>query len=1480
MTAHANAPNLSPQDARQLLLKILQNSRDESPSNLSSGQHRLWLLRQFDPALPAHVFNAVELRGPLHVDVLEQSASEVIGRHEILRSMFVDLGKGPARIVAAAASVNLHIVNAEGLSEQQYQEELKKLAERDSQEPFDLRSAPLVRLTLVSHSQNRHTLMITMHELVGDSLSTTIFIEELLSFYEARLAAKPSSLPEPTERFGVLAREEKEWLKTTECEDQFRYWQETLAEVPVLHLPTDFARPAIKTHRGSAERCNISNEMLAALDQIAGREGATLQTLFLAAFNTLLAWYSGQDDLAIGIPADRSSERGIGPLTNTLVIRTDATGNPTFSEMLGRIHREVNAAQRQQRIPFAKLVIGLQPERDLSRTPLFQAKFVAEDEPFRDLSLQTLQLTPLDLNRGDGMFDITLSVALGDEARLALEYNTDLFQPETIRRMLAHLRLILDRVAADARQPISRLMILPETERRLLALEWNQTERPFEHNKCIHQLIEEQAGRSPDAEAIVCGEQRLSYRELNEQSNRLAKRLRRHGIRPESRVAVCLGRSPETIIALLAVLKAGGAYIPLDPEFPAERLAFILRDGDAQVVLARRDTCSNLPDSFAKVLLLDDDFDDEAAEARHEVTPANLAYIIYTSGSTGQPKGVAVTHESVVNNLAWRQSMWPLSAADRVLQNYSFTFDPSVWATFWPLLAGSCVVLPRSARYFDSMGLARLLVDERITVYGAAPSLHSVLVEESEMLSRTALRYVFSGGESLEPELQVRFQETLSANVYNVYGPTEATIDCTYRLCPREKEPRRAPIGTPIANTQIYILNKNLELSPVGVAGEIFIGGTGLARGYVGHPGLTSEKFLPNPFSRVPGARMYRTGDVGRQEPDGAIQFVGRTDEQVKIRGFRIELSEIERALMLHEGVSEAAVAVTQTSTGEPRITAYVSFNQGQDSASSDELTALLKERLPVYMIPDLFITLSALPRTSTGKVNRRALPLPDEMQTAPSLSYVPPRTPLEAEISIIVGTVLGLERISIEADLFGLGCNSLLMARIASRLSSTYEMGMPVTQIFKAPTVVGLAGFIDKYQQTGQRAAAPAWTLEQLEAEAVVDPSITVDGLPVADYCSPSNIFLTGVTGYLGAFLLERFLLESTADVYCLVRASSITDGHQRIQKIMEQYQIWNDVYRDRIHAVVGDLSKPLLGLSESEFTELAETADVIYHCGALVNFVYPYSALKPANVQGTHEVIRLACSEKLKAIHYTSTVDVLLATHIKRPFLENEEPILNPTEIPDGYARSKWVGEKMVAIARSRGVPVSVYRPGLVMGHTQTGATQTNDYLLVGLKGYIDLGVLPEPSIMIDFVTVDYVAKVMAHLSRQPDSIGKYFHIWNPQPVHIGKSYEWIQSFGYNLEVVPRNVLRQRASKVDASNAMYPFLAGFKANDEDSGPGPSPSHDPSVVETIDIYSECKNTFQGLERSSIECPPLNEQMAHLCFSYLTTIGFLPHPAS
>ena len=1475
--------NLSAQQKQQLLARLLHKESREGFTNLTVEQRRLWLLRQLEESVPTHIFKAFQIDGHINLEALHTSLDEIVRRHEMLRASFINLDGRPVRVIAPRVKMKLPLIDLSHYRPEKRDSEIQKQAVSDGQRPFDVSVAPLLRLTLIRKTAYQHVLLITMHELIADDRSVAILLHELMTVYQAFLDGTPSPAPDSPVRYSDFAKWQHEWLQSTEYTKQLTYWQTRLADAPVLELLSDRPRPAVRTHNGARRSSLLPAQTVSKLEELGESIGVPLSTVMLTAFQVFLSVYSGQDDVPVGL-SSVSRHRPefkdvIGPLTNTLVMRADLADDPSCNRLLEQVKETALQAYQHREMPFDKLVEELHPQRDLSRTPLCQAKLVFRESLDVLIEGRSLKCKWLDVDLRTALYDLTLLVTPApDGLLLGIEFNTDLFDAPTIERLLEQLRTLCQNIVTNPHQRISEIAAVSDAERFRLLSEWNSTKATFANDRCLHELIERQAERQPEAVAVVFDGQQLTYNELNSRANQLARYLRDLGVGPEVRVGICLERGLEMIVGMLGVLKAGGVYVPLDPAYPRERIGFMVQDGQVEVILTKQ-YLHQQPETARRVVCLDTAWEYIAEfpsnNPEHQVTPDNLAYIIYTSGSTGRPKGVMITHRGVVNNLHWRQSKWPLTPADRVLQSYSFSFDPSVWATFWPLLAGACVVLPQTGGNLDSVALARSMTQHGITVYGAAPSVHSVLIDEPAFQACSSLRYVFSGGELLDSYLQRQVHQHLNADLYNVYGPTEATIDCTYWHCPRVPEPAPAPIGVPIGNTSIYVVDRHLKLNPIGAPGEICIGGVGLARGYAGDPALTAEKFLPDPFSTVPGARMYRTGDRGAWLGRGVLEFIGRVDDQVKVRGFRIELAEVERNLMRHEKIREAAVIVKRNSAADSSLIAYFAPSKPEDTPASTELAEFLEARLPKYMIPDVFVTLEVLPRTATGKINKQLLASEADPRKKTARAFRPPRDVLETEISQIVGSVLGLEQVSIDDDIFELGSNSLLIARIASRLSSAYKIDLPVQHIFKDPTVAGIAALVDIYQREGNHGVA-AWTMEQVEADAELDSAITAEGLPF-EHGTPQRIFLTGATGYLGAFILEQLLGTSDVECFCLVRASSREKGLDRIREAMKGYHIWDDSFADRIHPVLGDIAKPELGIVQQEFAELARDVDVIYHCAALVNFIYPYSALRAPNVRGTHEVLRLATSVKLKPVHYTSTVDVLLGTHMQRPFYEDDSVLHNPNEIPDGYGRSKLVAEKMLANAQSRGVPVTVYRPGLIMGHTTTGATQTNDYLLVGLKGYIDLGMLGEPNIMIDFVTVDFVAATLVHLSRQRESLGRYFHIWNPRPVHMGRAYDWIDSFGYHLKVVPASVLKEKVLKeVDVSSVLYPFLPLFRALRDNP---PISSHDPRVMEKINLFDECRNTIEGLKSSGIEFSSLDEDQAHRCLSYLVSIGFLPKPA-
>ncbi|NET90322.1 MAG: amino acid adenylation domain-containing protein [Kamptonema sp. SIO1D9] len=1472
---------LSVEEKRKFLTQFLQKAQSTGTSNLSFEQLRLWAIAQLDPTVPAHSFAALKLYGSLQIEILQRSLSQVIQRHELLRTTLIELEGQPLKVVTPTQSLQLSVIDLSEISQEEQASKIQEIAQADVQQPFALNQKPLFRVTVVRLRAAESVLLVTMHQIVADSSSVEIFVRELIALYDAFVNNLSLPLPKVKSPFGDFVTWEKKWLQTQPAKEQLDYWRTQLAGLSGLKLAIARSQPTGKTYRSEVRCCKLPSDLVNQLEALGKQEDVTLFVTLLTAFQVLLARYCQQEDIALGTLVShrvRSQwQDAIGPLTNTLVLRTDLSGNPSLKTLWQRVRQVCVEAYAHQDFPFAKLVEILQLQQRLNEFALIMFQF--QERSVDDLGeLSSLSVTPLDLPIKTTLFDLTLSAITTEEGiDLQVEFNTDRFESASIERMLGHLQVLLEAMVADSSRCWSEIPMITEPERHQLLVEWNQTSYAYPQ-VLIQELIEAQVKRSPQTVAVVCDNRQLTYSQLNEQANQLARYLRSLGVSQETRVGICLERSPDLVVGLLAIFKAGGVYVPLDRDYPRQRIQYMLADSQVQILVTQQSFLDILPESSPPTVCLDRDAGAiapfPATDLLPNTTPDSLAYIIYTSGSTGNPKGVTIAHRSVVSDLGWRQRQFPLTERDRVLQNFSYCFDPSIPATFWPLTVGAQVVIVPSSELYDSIILMKRMVEHQISVYAAAPSLQTVLWEEPNLVP-TSLRYILCGGERLSGELQQRFFKYLSAEVYNIYGPTETTVEATFWRCPRVDNPQVAPIGRPIANLQIYLLDHHYQPVPIGVPGEIYIGGVGLARGYHNRPDLTAERFVPHPFSSEPGARLYRTGDLGKYREDGSVEFLGRIDDQVKIRGFRIEIGEIEAAIDLHPAVREAAAIVDKDRFGELRLLGYVVL-KNTATLSPEALRSFLKESLPDYTIPKLWVFLDELPRTPNGKINRQALPSPEVRQFEDAKVITSPRTPLEIEIAQAFATVLGVERVGVNENLFELGGTSLIVARLTSRLSNKYNVSIPLDYFFKVPTVEGVARVIEMYQQGGLEGAIADSTAAQLESEAVLDPEITPAGLSVANYCDPNSVLVTGATGYLGAFIVQQLLKKTKADVYCLVRAANPEEGKRRLEKTLRLYLIWEDSFQTRIHPVIGDLEKPLLGLSAQQFLDLAAAVDTIYHSGALVNFIYPYSRLKAPNVQGTQEILRLACQVKLKSVHFVSTLDVLLSTHAPRPFLENDRALHNPVQVPYGYPRSKWVAEKIVTLARDRGIPVCIYRAGLMMSHSETGATQTNDYLLVALRGFIPLGILPDYRRIIDPIPVDYAAQAIVHLSRQESSLGKHFHLWNPYPVPLSKLYEWIDSFGYRLKMVSFEEARQQAIKVESSHPLYSLVPLIRDEDEE----PPVALDPQFIDTHHPELECQNTLKGLEGSGIECPPMNEKLMHLCLAYLVEIGFLEAPTS
>jgi amino acid adenylation domain-containing protein len=1052
--------------------RIRRRREDEGPAPLSFAQQRLWFFDQFEPGNPAYnLVSTVLLKGRLDVAALERSFNEVARRHEALRTTF-DFKEGqPVQIIAAAQPLYLRVIDLTHVREAERDGRVQTLIKEEARQPFELRRGPLLRVILVRLGRDEHVLLLAMHHIVSDAWSMGVLIGEIVKLYEAFSSGRTVTLPELPIQYADFALWQREWLQGAVLEEQFQYWKRQLGgQLPVLELPADYPRPALQTYNGQILQFTLAPALTHSLKALGQTEGATLFMTLLAAFKVLLYRYTGQEDLTVGSPIANRHRQEIEPLigffVNTLAMRTDLSGNPTFRELLERVRETALGAYAHQDLPFEYLVEQLQPDRNLSHSPLVQVVFVLQNTPEQKIEMPGLTVTPLQGEVETAKFDLTLYIDdAGSELVGTFEYNTDLFNRSTIKRMAGHFQTLLSSIVANPTERINALSLLTEAERHQLLFDWNDTRTSYPLELCAHQLFEAQVERSPDAVALRFEDEQLSYRELNARANQVANYLEALGVGTGDITGIFMERSVEMIVGLLGLLKAGAACLPLDPSYPKERLAFMLKDAEASVVLSEQRLAENLADASARVICLDADWDAIAQRSdenrqRRAITPENWIYVIYTSGSTGKPKGVGMPHRALVNLVEWHRAQPKTSR--RNLQFASLNFDVSFQEIFSTLSTGGQLLLIRESERIDIPALASFIERNGVERFHLPVVVLQKLAEEfcDKPQALYSLRELMVGGEQLQitaPIIKL-FTELKDCVLYNHYGPSETHVVTSY-LLPHEPSgwPALPPLGRPVANTEIYLLDSHLQPVPVGVPGELYIGGACLAHGYLKRTPLTAERFIPHPFSHSLGARFYKTGDLARYLEDGNIEFTGRNDFQVKIRGMRIELGEIEVALRQHESVREAVVTVRQDGTAvDKKLVAYI-VAQREQSPTAKQLREFLKEKLPEYMLPASFVMLETFPLTSSGKLDRLALPAPEknlEMEE----SYVAPRTAVEEVLAGIFAEVLAVERVGIHDNFFEAGGHSLLATQVASRVREAFQMELPLRKIFEEPTVAGLA--------------------------------------------------------------------------------------------------------------------------------------------------------------------------------------------------------------------------------------------------------------------------------------------------------------------------------------------------------------------------------------------------------------------------------------
>jgi len=1142
---------------------------DNASGPLSFAQQRLWFLAQLDPGGSAYnVPWAVEITGRLNLEVLERVVNEIVRRHETLRTSFTVVRGKPVQKITPTLKLALGVIDLEHLPETERANEVDQLAADEARKPFDLEQSPFLRVTVLRLSPEKFMMLLTMHHIISDGWSMGVLMKEMIALYRAFNEGRPSPLPELPVQYADFALWEREQLQGEALEKALAYWKQRLADGPdPLALPADHPRPAVPKLRGAQYSFALSSTLSEALKDLSRREGVTLFMTLLAAWQTLLARYSGAVEVVVGSPiANRrrvATEGLIGFFVNTLVMRTSVAPDITFKALLKQVQEVALGAYAHQDVPFEKLVDELQPERELGQTPLFQVMFALQNAPMQEIKIEGLTWNAVRVENYTARFDLTLTMIDSETGlRGTLVYNTDLFEAATIDRLATHFETLLEGIVREPETMIASLPLLTAKERDQLLNEWNQVRAEYQTGTCLHEWFEQQAERNPSAVAVVFDQDRLTYRELNERSNQLAHYLRERGVRPDVMVGLYIERSLDLVIAILAVLKAGGAYVPLDTSYPKERLAFTFDDASIRLVLTQQKLVAALPGRELEVVVLDTAPERFASRSTANLpnitTPENLAYLIYTSGSTGWPKGSMVTHGNVVRLFKATEEWFHFDENDVWTLFHSYAFDFSVWELWGALLyGGRLVVVPfmlsRSPEAFHE-----LLRREHVTVLNQTPSAFRQLMQADSNVadSELNLRLVIFGGEALEvgslSEWYERHRED-SPRLVNMYGITETTVHVTYRPLSRvDVETKHAsPLGGAIPDLGLYVLDAQLSPVPIGITGELYVGGAGLARGYLNRPGLTAERFIPHPYSTKPSARLYRTGDLARYVANGDIEYLGRIDHQVKIRGFRIELGEIEAVMRSHPSISDVVVLAREDEPGEKRLVGY--FVTANDTTIAiDDLRSYMKERLADYMIPASFVALSKMPLTSQGKVDRKALPAPNVTRPDLEQKYVAPQNWREQALAEIWSHCLEIEPIGIHDNFFDIGGHSLMATQAISQIREVFQIELPLRVIFEAPTIASLAEIVELEIKAGHEPLPP---IARVSREGALPLSFAQQRLWFIDQLDPDNAaynipLAMRLTGPLDLAALEQSLSEIIRRHESLRTTFRTRDG-QAIQSI-----------------------------------------------------------------------------------------------------------------------------------------------------------------------------------------------------------------------------------------------------------------------------------------------------------------------------------------
>lgn len=1521
---------------------------------MSFEQESIWLNDQYQQGTSRYLESWVHrLRGPLDIVAVEAALTGIVARHEALRSRLTLVDGSPRQTVVPPMRVP---VDVRRITADEREAALREAVTRQT----DLAEPPLLKATLLVTAdgtggadatggadgaggadrtggggggplvgaESESVLAVAIHHAVIDGWCFSLLDQEFSELYRAATGHGSPRLPELPVQSGPYALRQR----STGGEHRARlieHWRAELAGAPAeSSFPADRPRPPALSHHGGQAEFTIDAATGSLIRGLAARLRTTRFVVLAAALTALIGRHSGQDDLVVGTPVSRRDEPEtedlIACLTDVLPLRGRPRHDRSFTDLVVEMKQQVRSAVRHKDVPYSHLVRELGVERTLSRFPLFQVVFAVDDAPPSALTLPGVEAERFQVHGGTAKYDVFLHlVPDGDGYAGRWEYSADLFDHATAERLADRFRTLVADAVARPESALQDLAVMPADEERRTLTEWAHGAPPPPEVPLVHEAFARSARLAPDAPAVVAQGRTLSYAELDAAADRVAALLVARGAvrRP---VGVCVERTEHLPVAVLGVLKAGGSCVPIDPDHPAGRIAFTVRDSGIDVLLTqRRCRPAGLPEGVEALLLDELPYDPPAelpdgcpAQSSAPVVPPvapvvpvgadDLVYVIYTSGSTGEPKGVAMEHGPLANLIEWQRRRSATGPDTRVgartIQFAPLGFDVAFQEIFATWAAGGALVLVDEQVRRDPHQLLDLIAAERIERLFLPFVALQQLVEYACATGRRcdSLKEVLTAGEQLHvtPALRQFFGSLTSATLENQYGPSETHVVTADRLGPDPATwPDLPSIGRPVDGATVVLLDERLRPVPPGAVGEICVGGPVVARGYVGRPELTAEKFvagdIPGTGGAGPGAggRFYRTGDLARLLPDGRIQYLGRGDGQVKIRGHRVETGEVEAAVRAQPGVADAAVVAQDLGPGAgKRLLAYYIAGD-RPPAGPEEIRRELRTRLPAPLVPARCIPVDRFPLTSSGKVDRAALagagpgegrgngPYDvrggddgrggEDVGSGAARAVAAPLTATQERIAHLWSQLLGPVPGPIGAhdDFFTLGGDSLLATRLVLALREELDVQVPLRSVFTSPTVAGLAALVD---DAGRTARTPDYG-----DDIRLDPDIVPADDVTTVVPDPEHILLTGATGFLGAFLLRELLTRTDATVHCLVRGSDRANAEKRLRSARESYGLGDPSAEHRVTVVTGDLARPRLGLSAAGFDRLARTVDVVYHAGAAVNLVFSYEQLRDANVHGTREILRLAALHRTVPVHHVSTVGVY-AGGAGGPYgagegpcrpVRPQDPTGPPAALEHGYTQSKWAAERLAEAARARGLPVSVYRPTRITGDSATGVCQTGDFMWLLLKGCLQAGVAPsDVDTAFDLVPVDYVSAAVVELSRRPPSAGRTFHIAGERPLRMDTAVARLRALGHTVRDVPAADWLA-ATEADPGNAAFPLLAAMAAETRGGGSEGSALFDAG------------DTRRALEGTGIVCRDIDDQLFRTYVEYFTRTGFLPPPA-